>query len=213
YHVILAIWPDGRVVWSEDRLRGGPPYFEGRVQPKRVNALLSQFEADGLFAGEDLNYGRFGPHTQFTPVLPSPGKKQVRMKSWHELAEATGKVVGTSHVLVPLDGRRRLEVLRKEPAEYLYFQVAWSETRRRLAELIPREGKPTAGRPVLKAGVMSWQDEPAKAEPTGPSNPGNREPGADRAAEPFCSVKKGPPTTGRVVRTNPSSWNRPFPRS
>src|SRR5207302_434840 len=48
--IILAIWPDGRVVWSKDRLCGGSPYFTGQVDPEVVETLVSRFEKDGLFA-------------------------------------------------------------------------------------------------------------------------------------------------------------------
>ena len=29
--LILAIWPDGQIVWSKDRLKGGAPYYAGRI--------------------------------------------------------------------------------------------------------------------------------------------------------------------------------------
>lgn len=29
--LIFAAWPDGQVVWSRHRLRGGPPYYVGDV--------------------------------------------------------------------------------------------------------------------------------------------------------------------------------------
>src|SRR5687767_13791977 len=73
--LVLAIWPDGRAVWSADRVRGGPPYFEGRVEPKRVTALLDRFDREGLFADETLNRAHFGPDSQFNTVLVKSGKR------------------------------------------------------------------------------------------------------------------------------------------
>src|SRR5579862_3387963 len=48
--IILVAWPDGYIVWSGDRLKGGPPYRAGHVDPKKVATLLARFDKDGLFA-------------------------------------------------------------------------------------------------------------------------------------------------------------------
>jgi hypothetical protein len=173
--IILAIWPDGQAVWSGDRLRGGPPYSAGRVDPKRVAALLSRFETDGLFGDDSLNDPHFAPDSACITVFIKSGKKQVKMQSWHELGEASGRLVGTSRGESPLDGgTRRLEVLRKEPAEFLYFRLVWSETRGKLADLIPGESKPLAGKPVMKAGILSWQEESAGSQPKSSVDPSKK---------------------------------------
>src|SRR5262249_23693310 len=130
--IILAAWPDGRVVWSGDRLRGGAPYRGGRVDPQRVSALLARFDRDGLFADENLNQAHFGPDSQFITVFVKSGARKVKMRSWHELFEAREGLVVTSHGVASLDDRRRLDVLRQEPADYLFFRLVWSETRARL---------------------------------------------------------------------------------
>src|SRR6266511_3971069 len=48
--VIACIWPDGRAVWSRDRSRGGPPYFTGRIDPKRLTELIATLDSKGIFA-------------------------------------------------------------------------------------------------------------------------------------------------------------------
>ena len=81
------------------------------------------------------------------------------------MARADGRVrqlVADQHGAAVLDGRRRLDVLRKSPADYLFYRFVWSETRSRLADLIPAESTATGGKPVMKAGKLSWQ-EPAAA--------------------------------------------------
>src|SRR5262249_23558051 len=50
--IILVAWPDGHIIWSGDRLKGGAPYRAGHADPKRVTALLARFHKDGLFADE-----------------------------------------------------------------------------------------------------------------------------------------------------------------
>jgi hypothetical protein len=159
--IILAAWPDGLIVWSDDRLRGGPPYRAGHVDPRRVKALLTAFDQDGLFADERLNDGHFGPDSQFTTVFVKSGKKQVEMRSWHELYEEGGGLVVDHHGVSFLDGRHKLDVLRKAPADYLFFRLVWSETRSKLAELMPGESTVTGGKPVMRAGKLSWQEASA----------------------------------------------------
>lgn len=169
--VILAAWPDGRLVWSGDRLKGGPPYRSGRIETEKVAALLARFEKDGLFADKKLNDAQFGPDSQFITVFIKSGKHQVKMESWHELAEESDKLVADHHGISSLDGRRRLDVLRKAPPDYLFFRYVWSETRGKLTDLIPGEGTPSEGKPVMEAGVLSWQEPAAPPKPKGNGDP------------------------------------------
>jgi hypothetical protein len=169
--IILAAWPDGQIVWSKDRLNGGTPYFAGSVDPKKVAALLSRFEKVGLFADEKLNRAHFGPDSQFNTVLVKSGKKQVKMQSWHELNEVSDNIVADHRGAVLLEGRRRLDELRKAPADYLFFRAVWSETRTELSDLIPGESVPTTGRPAMKAGVLSWLEGAVTAKSNGFGEP------------------------------------------
>lgn len=161
--VMVVAWPDGRVVWSGDRRKGGAPYRAGRVEPKKVAAFLARFEKDGLFADDKLNQPHFGPDSEFTTVLVKSGKRQVKMQSWHDelFVEPDGPVAGARGLEAP-GARRRLDLLREQPADYLFFRVVWSETRAKLADLIPAEGTPTDGKPVMEAGGLSWQEPVGK---------------------------------------------------
>jgi hypothetical protein len=102
--LIFAAWPDGYVVWSKDRVQGGAPYQVGKADPKKIAALLARFGTDGLFADNKLNQAHFGPDSAFITVLIKSGKSQVKMRSWHELFEASDKLVVTSHGAESLDG-------------------------------------------------------------------------------------------------------------
>jgi hypothetical protein len=156
--LIFVAWPDGYVVWSADRLKGGPPYRAARVDPKQVTALLARFDKDGLFADEKLSQEHVGPGGSYTTVLIKSGKKRLEMVSWHELFEASGDLVAHHNGVSALLGGRRLEVLRKSPADYLYYRWVWSETRGKLTDLIPDESSVSVGVPVMKAGELSWQE-------------------------------------------------------
>ena len=80
----------------------------------------------------------------------------MEMQSWHELYEASGKVVAKDAGLEALNGRRRINVLHKESAEYLAFRLLWSETRGKLIDLIPNESQPSAGKLVRTGRAVSW---------------------------------------------------------
>jgi hypothetical protein len=156
--LIFAAWPDGYVVWSKDRIQGGGPYQAGKVEFQKIAAILARFGTDGLFADDKLNRAHFGPDSPCITVLIKSGKKQVKMRSWHELFEASDKLVVTSHGVESRDNARRLEVFRKEPADYLFFRFVWSETRSRLTELIPSKGTLSAGKLVMQEGELSWYE-------------------------------------------------------
>jgi hypothetical protein len=169
--VLLVAWPDGHIVWSSDRLKGGPPYYTGSTSPKKVAALLARFEKDGLLADEKLNDPQFGPDSQFTTLLIKRGKQQAKMQSWHELFEVSDSMVVDHHGVQSLRGRRRLDVLRKAPKDYLFFRLVWSETRGKLNDLIPAQGTVSAGKPFLKVGVLSWQEPAATPKTSGAGSP------------------------------------------
>lgn len=160
--IILTAWPDGHIIWSGDRLKGGTPYFAGHNEPKKVAALFARFDKDGLFADEKLNQANFGPDSQFINMFVKFGKKQLSMQSWHELHEASGDLVADHNGSNALEGHRRLDVLRKAPADYLFYRFVWSETRAKLTDLIPEERSASIGKPIMRAGVLSWREPAAK---------------------------------------------------
>ena len=160
--MILVAWPDGQVVWSRDRINGGAPYRVGHIDPKKVTNLFDQFEKTGLFTDEKLNQARFGPDSQFITLHIKAGKRQVKMRSWHELYEVSDEAVVDHRGVVLIARGQRLAELRKAPADYLFFRLVWSETRSRLSELIPDESRQSTGEPVMCAGVLTWR-EPAAA--------------------------------------------------
>ncbi len=155
--IILAAWPDGSIIWSDDRVKGGAPYRVGHVDPKKFVALLARFEKDGLFSDKKFNQGHYGPDSQFITVLAKSGKKKITMQSWHEVYEESGSLVD-DHGVSGLNGRRRVDALRVLPPDYMFFRLLWSETRGKMADLIPPESTVSSGRPHMTAGVLSWQE-------------------------------------------------------
>ena len=155
--IIFAAWPDGFIVWSADRHKGGAPYRVGHFDPKRFTSVLARFEKDGLFADESLNHGHIGLESQFVTVLIKSGKKQVKMCSLHDWLEEVDGVDDGKRV-APLNGRRRLDVLRKAHADHLFYLFVWSDTRSKLAYLIPDDSRASGGKPFQRSGKLSWQE-------------------------------------------------------
>jgi len=170
--LVLAAWGDGYVVWSRSQLQGGPPYCAGEVEPTRLLAVLVRAKEDGIFRDESLGQGRFGPDSKFTAIFLKAGKQQLLMRSWHELYEQAGKVVARSGGLTSLEGSDRLGVLRREPAEYLYYRMVWSELRSRALSLLPTEGRPrpVAGEIIAVGGAFSWREGASPEQGAGSPN-------------------------------------------
>jgi len=139
--IILAIWRNGRVVWSRDALKGGPPYRTGRVARGRLRKLLEGLDASGIFKDPTLNDANFGPDSQFITIAIADGRRRLNMASWHEVYEANSDLVATSAGLEPLDGRDRAAVLAAEPESYRRYRRLWGEVRHRLTSLLPRDGE------------------------------------------------------------------------
>jgi len=158
-HLIFAAWPDGHVVWSNDRVKGGPPYHEGHIDPAKVTNLLKRFESDGLYSDKVRNQGRVTVDSDFVRILIRYGNHKAEMSSSHELDEnrqaiATQKKDGR----VP-NSKRRMDMLREEPTDQLLFRFVWADTRLRMTELLPLESSVSNGRLIMKAGIMSWQND------------------------------------------------------
>jgi hypothetical protein len=156
--LVLAAWGDGQVVWSQNAVEGGAPYFAGQVPPARVAEALERVTRDGAFADETLGHVRYGPDAGYTTILLKHGGHRLEMSSWHELYEEAGKLVAGASGLRPLEGRDRLAALRAEPAEYLYYRMAWAELRTLAASLRPAGGRRVRGELVMANRMLSWRE-------------------------------------------------------
>jgi hypothetical protein len=138
--VILAVWRDGRVVWSHDSLRGGRPYWAGAIVPQRLERLLDDLKMHGIFSDSSWDVCNVPPDYEFVTIAIADGTRHLQTISCHELLEDSPTVVATSYEIVFLAGRDRAEVLTAEPERYHRFLRAWGELRDRLSSLLPYEG-------------------------------------------------------------------------
>lgn len=158
-HLIFAAWPDGRVVWSSDRLKGGAPYREGQVDPARVTSLLKRFQSDGLYSDEIHKQSQFPIDSAFVTILIRYGNQKAELQSAHELEENHDWIAAQQKKAPVLRENRRMNGLRKLPPDQLLFRFVWADARLRMADLLPTDSTISQGSPVMKAGILSWQDE------------------------------------------------------
>ena len=142
--LLLGLWADGRLVWSEDPVFGGAPYLEARLGPTRLSSVLRCFAL--LFDrwdGDVLEH--HSPGADHVVLICRVAGRDRRMASWHEIFERDADLVVTQDGVVVLDGRPREVVLATRSADYLRFRVLWSDVRRLMAGLPPAEAPESAG--------------------------------------------------------------------
>lgn len=161
--LVVVAWDDGRILWSQDRLHGGPPYRAARIDASRLNDLLSGYEEDGLFEIDALTRAHLGPDSEFTTMILKANGKQLEMRSWHELMESSGRSI-VRKVGVVSSTSPRLRVLQDEPNDYLFYRFVWTEIRARALELIPTSGDIIDGDVIAKEGKVSWVDGEARPD-------------------------------------------------
>lgn len=143
-YVIAAMWPDGRSIWSEDKVLGGAPYYQGRISPEVLSKTLREFEADKAFSAPNMRRDYVGPDAIYTVIyLALPGHAFYR-SSWHEISELDPTTVATSSVLARLNGKTRDQVLAGDTQDYLNYRALWKRIREKVSSLLPRNGEQTS---------------------------------------------------------------------
>src|SRR5207249_237536 len=77
--LIVGVWGDGRIVWSDDRARGGKPYRTAHIDPVKVAKLLDDLDHAGLF--DEPREANFGPDASITVIAADAGGKRKRLGS------------------------------------------------------------------------------------------------------------------------------------
>ena len=136
---VLAAWPDGTLVWSLDRVLGGPPYQVTRVASDAVERAVQSMAADGRFVSQRYH----GPDARRTHMTVDLGPDRiVDAASWHEIAERDPGLVATATGIEPLDGRDRAAVLAAQPEAYRAFRARWDAVKNAAWRLVPEAGRP-----------------------------------------------------------------------
>lgn len=112
--LIVAIWPDGTAIWSENRDIGGQPYHVGQVDLQALGSTLSELREEGVFDARFMYSGRVLHHGQYTEISIEYLGHRLNVGSGHEL-----------------DGLGADEA----------FLAKWNPLREALVGLIPEEGE------------------------------------------------------------------------
>ncbi len=139
--IIVAVWKNGQIIWSDDAVNGGAPYRIGKIEIKKVDAVLDGFEKEELFNNSNLSIHNYGPDSAFIVIAIMDRGRCLNMNSWHELFEDNPNLVATSEGITTLEGHERDEILAAEPDAYRYYRKVWMDVRSALADLIPGDGE------------------------------------------------------------------------
>jgi hypothetical protein len=140
--IIMAVWPDGKIIWSENPTKGGPPFRVSRVEPAKTQALLEKFDKQSVFQKEKFRHSWFGPDSTYHSIWLNTGAKHIRVETWHELFEANPNLVVINGGVSSLEGRKREEVIASDTQEFQAFRKLWTDLRTSTTNLIPKEGNP-----------------------------------------------------------------------
>jgi hypothetical protein len=162
--LVVAVWSDGRAVWSHDRNRGGGPYQTAKLPKAAVRATLVRLKRDGVFGQSELRRPWLGAEPSFTTVFLRFEGQELQMRSWHEPAELSGLVIATESGLEPLRNASRFHRLREQSSEYLFFRFAWNEVTRAIFDILPVAGEGIMGKTVMERGVLSWHESPGTSK-------------------------------------------------
>lgn len=133
-NVIFALYEDGTAIWSGDRVRGGGPLFQGKIDRAKIASMLKGFEEKKYFAQSPNRSGFIILDSAFTRICIRSGNRVLEMTSCHEL-------VG-QNMLAPY-----------ETSDLRAFCNAWSDVKRNFFSLVPVDVRPTEG---LKVVGVKW---------------------------------------------------------
>lgn len=161
-HIIMAIYEDGTLIWSDDHIKGGPPYHLTKRPIKVVQQFEEEFSSAGLF--NKLTWDNYrSMHDPYDEIYFKGPDGYMQMSSSHEYFEknhpgAVGTEKGYYRFLN--NGESSGVVLAQESSKYQAFRTRWSRVKRRLLGLIPL--KDTDGISTVTIQTGCFQIEPAR---------------------------------------------------
>ena len=147
--LIVGIWLDGTVVWSERPIRGGPPYWTGNIGPDNVNNLFLRISGVDFFDVKLAFDIHCGPGDWFTGLSVNGGNRSRYLQSRHEIVELDDNLVETSRGVRRLDGRTREEISARWDKDYKKFRSIWTKTRNLITDVVPKTGKQVPSETII----------------------------------------------------------------
>lgn len=122
-HVIVSVWRSGRIVWSKNQHKGGPPYFEGKIPSVMVTKILNELEDSGFLDDPFLNVINLDVSPKLEVISVIAGNKVLCMEASHGFGEdGEDRVYGSVH-------------------DSKHYCKAWVRIRNLVGSLIPTQGK------------------------------------------------------------------------
>jgi hypothetical protein len=150
HRLIVGVWSDGTVVWSDNRRTGGKPYWTGRIPRELVEKLLASLTTVSFF--EPSKISGFGPDASITVIAAQAGDRRQWMGSWHDPPTTRPRAIFSEHgISAAAPGEPR----PKPSADYQRFIEVWAESRRLIESVVPeRSGQPieTVDEKVFRVG-------------------------------------------------------------
>jgi hypothetical protein len=148
--ILLIVWQNGKVLWSEDQKDGGPPFLTSNVTEASVNSVISTLSQTKLLHDTGFRKSWFGPDSTYHSIWLNLGGRQTRVETWHELFERDPNLVAVNGGITSLDGRKREDVVAADTKEFRAFRELWTKIRATTSALIPKSGTKVTETPKLK---------------------------------------------------------------
>lgn len=142
--VIVAVWKDGQIIWSKDTLEGGPPYYESKIEPQKLQTFLKLLDQNRVFHSSQSYIAHVGPDMDLTAIVICDGTNRLWLSSSHEQFEENPNLVATNTGISSLNqfgGLSRQEILDKQPDDYKEFRRIWNIVREEAKKLMPEDGQ------------------------------------------------------------------------
>ncbi len=135
--LIVGVWSDGTVDWSEPRASGAKKFRSAKVSTDRVGKLLHDLQAAQFFTKIRQSY--VGPDSGYTVVAGQTGGKHQCLESWHDPPPKDPNIVIDEKGIYSIKPGEA----RPEPSdEYKNFLHVWDRSRRLIEEIVTAQGEP-----------------------------------------------------------------------
>ncbi|MCK5000279.1 MAG: hypothetical protein KAS23_12120 [Anaerohalosphaera sp.] len=159
---MLMVWPDGTVIFSDDLIKGGPPYFTGTISQGEIESFFESLRAKNIFQ-RTYQTVHTGPEMGWTMLLVNSPKDGILvLESFHEYTELDARLVFTDNGITSLEGRTIKEVLKEQSEDYQLFRADWDFIRKGFDELIPDDQ--TAIETLKFKMILNWYEDTKRYE-------------------------------------------------
>lgn len=149
-HIIMAIYENGTLIWSNDPIKGGPPYHMAKVSTKSVQEFEKKVFSAGLFKATYDNYCQLD--APFVAIYFKGPDGYMELRSSHEPFEKNNPGA--------VEAESGYRFRNKESKKYQAFRARWSGVKRSLLDLISPKDADGISTVTIQTG--SFLIEPAR---------------------------------------------------